>query len=103
MFHLVKHGKIVFTDSGGLQKEAFWLHTPCLTFRDRTEWVETVELEANVLVGNDKDLIVQRARECLVVKDRKAKLKGLPNPFGDGNASRKIVEILEKFSRQIKR
>jgi len=95
MLHLVKQAKIVFTDSGGLQKEAFWLHTPCMTLRDRTEWVETVELEANVLVGNNKNLIVRRARECLTVKDLKARLKGLPNPFGDGHASRKIVQIVE--------
>lgn len=98
MLHLVKQAKIVFTDSGGLQKEAFWLHTPCLTFRDRTEWVETVELGANVLVGNDEDTIIQKARECFLAQDLKEKLQRLPNPFGDGNASRKIVEILERFS-----
>ncbi len=49
MLHLVKHAKIVFTDSGGLQKEAFWLHTPCVTIRETTEWVETVQLGANML------------------------------------------------------
>jgi len=98
MLHLVKLARIVFTDSGGLQKEAFWLHTPCLTFRDRTEWVETVKLGANVLVGSNKDLIVQKARECLIVEDLKVKLEKLPNPFGDGHASKKIVETLERSS-----
>jgi len=98
MLHLVKQAKVVFTDSGGLQKEAFWLHTPCLTFRDRTEWVETVELGANALVGSNRDLIVQKARECFLAEDLKAKLQGLPNPFGDGHASRKIVGTMERFS-----
>lgn len=98
MLHLVKLAKIVFTDSGGLQKEAFWLHTPCLTFRDRTEWVETVELGANVLVGSNRDLIVQKAKECLMVEDFKVKLEKLPNPFGDGYASKKIMETLERPS-----
>ena len=98
MLHLVKQAKIVFTDSGGLQKEAFWLHTPCLTFRDRSEWVETVELKANFLVGSNKDLIVQKAEECAFDENLKGKLQELPNPFGKGDASRKIVEILERFS-----
>jgi len=98
MLHLVKHAKIVFTDSGGLQKEAFWLHTPCLTFRERTEWVETVELGANALVGSDKNLIVQKAKEYLMAEEPKARLQALPNPFGDGHASRKIVRTLEGFS-----
>jgi len=95
MLQLVKEAKIVFTDSGGLQKEAFWLHTPCLTLRDRTEWIETVELGANVLVGSNRDLIVQKAKECFAAEDLKARLQELPNPFGDGHASKKIVEILE--------
>jgi len=97
MLHLVKQAKIVFTDSGGLQKEAFWLHTPCLTFRDRTEWVETVELGANVLVGSNRDLIIRKVKEYLSDENLKMKLQGLPNPFGEGHASRKIVEILERF------
>ena len=96
MLHLVKQAKTVFTDSGGLQKEAFWLHTPCLTFRDRTEWVETVGLGANVLVGSNRDLIVQKAKECFLDEDLKAILQELPNPFGDGRASKRIVGILER-------
>ena len=96
MLHLVKHAEIVLTDSGGLQKEAFWLHTPCLTFRDRTEWVETVELGANVLVGSNRDLIVQKAKECFLTRDLKEKLQELPNPFGDGDASTKILRILAR-------
>lgn len=99
MLHLIKHAKIVLTDSGGLQKEAFWLGTPCLTLRDKTEWVETVQLGANVLVGDNQNLIVRKAQEYLTNRDLKAKLEKLPNPFGDGDASKRIIEVLEKFNR----
>jgi UDP-N-acetylglucosamine 2-epimerase (non-hydrolysing) len=99
MLHLVKEAKIILTDSGGLQKEAFWLHTPCLTLRDRTEWVETVQLGANVLVGDNQNLIVRKAREYLTNRDLKAKLEKLPNPFGHGDASGRILEALEGFNK----
>lgn len=97
MLQLVRNAKMVFTDSGGLQKEAFWLHTFCVTFRERTEWVETVQLGANVLVGNDKEVIVRKVRECLAMKDLETKLKELLNPFGDGNASVNVVAALKEF------
>jgi UDP-N-acetylglucosamine 2-epimerase len=96
MLRLVKDSKMVFTDSGGLQKEAFWLHTMCITLRERTEWVETVELGANMLVGNNKNVIVRKARECLAVEGLRTKLKGLPNLFGEGNASPKIIDALRE-------
>jgi len=96
MLQLVENSKMVFTDSGGLQKEAFWLHTLCITLRERTEWVETVELGANMLVGNDKETIVRKVRECLAVEGLETKLKELPNPFGDGNASPKIIKALKE-------
>ena len=97
MLQLVKDSKMVFTDSGGLQKEAFWLRTLCVTLRERTEWVETVELGANVLVGNNKEIIVRKVRECLAMEGLETRLKELSNPFGDGNASVKIVEALKEF------
>jgi len=96
MLQLVKNAKMIFTDSGGLQKEAFWLHTFCVTLRERTEWVETVELGANVLVGSDRDRIVRKVRECLAMEGLETKLEELPNPFGDGDASVKIVEVLRE-------
>jgi len=91
MLQLTQHAKMVFTDSGGLQKEAFWLHTPCITLRDKTEWIETTLLGANVLVGGNQQRIVEAAREIIEKRDIKIKLKKLRNPFGDGRASQKIL------------
>lgn len=96
MLRLVKDAKMIFTDSGGLQKEAFWLHTFCITLREKTEWVETVQLGANILVGSDRERIVRKARECLAAKRLKKELKELPNPFGDGKASSKIIDAVKE-------
>ncbi|HUV45624.1 MAG TPA: UDP-N-acetylglucosamine 2-epimerase (non-hydrolyzing) [Dehalococcoidia bacterium] len=60
---LLSHAMKVLTDSGGIQKEAYILKVPCITLRDNTEWVETVEDGWNVLVGVDKERIVRMARE----------------------------------------
>jgi UDP-N-acetylglucosamine 2-epimerase (non-hydrolysing) len=96
MLSLIRNAKIVFTDSGGVQKEAFWLRTPCVTIRETTEWVETVRLGANAL-AKDEESIIQKAKDFLDAKDLKEKLKKLPNPFGDGQASAKIVDGLKRF------
>jgi len=96
MLRLVKDSRIVFTDSGGLQKEAFWLRTMCITLRERTEWVETVELGANMLVGNNKNMIVRKVRDCLAAEGSETRLAGLPKLFGEGDASSKIIEALRK-------
>lgn len=91
MLWLVKHAKLVFTDSGGLQKEAFWLGTPCMTLRDTTEWTETTRRGANILVGSNPKKIVAAARKIIRQRDIKSQLQKLKNPFGDGQASRKII------------
>jgi len=97
MLQLTKHARIVFTDSGGLQKEAFWLHTPCITLRNTTEWTETTELGANVLVGSNPQKIVEATRGIMETRDIKIKLERLKNPFGDGQASQKIVAHILKW------
>jgi UDP-N-acetylglucosamine 2-epimerase len=92
LFSMAK-SKVVLTDSGGMQKEAFFLRVPCVTMRDETEWVETVELGANRLAGADTDAIVRGATEAMqraVVTSEK--------PYGDGHAAEKIVACLERHA-----
>ncbi len=97
MLQLTRHAKLVFTDSGGLQKEAFWLHTPCITLREITEWTETTELGANVLAGSNPKKIVEAARKIMMMKDAKIKLEKSKNPFGNGKAAQKIVaDVLKR-------
>lgn len=77
----------VATDSGGVQKEAFYLDTPCVTMREETEWVETVECGWNVLVGANRQTI---ERELIAAEPPEEK----SSPYGDGNAADRIVELL---------
>ncbi|MEL6131896.1 MAG: UDP-N-acetylglucosamine 2-epimerase (non-hydrolyzing) [Bacteroidota bacterium] len=59
MMQLVHHARLALTDSGGLQKEAFFLNTPCITMRDETEWIETVQAGANIITSADPDRIME--------------------------------------------
>ena len=105
MLRLIKDAKAVLTDSGGIQKEAFILGTPCVTMRSRTEWVETIMLGGNVLVGADERLIVKEVMHAISNSDAiEKRLLSIPKPYGDGCASEKIVEDLKKryFSGELK-
>ncbi len=96
MLQLTKHSRMVLTDSGGLQKEAFWLHAPCITLRERTEWVETTASHANTLVGSNPEKISKAAARIMKAPKIKTKLKKIRNPFGDGHSSERILsEILK--------
>ena len=88
---LENNAKLVLTDSGGVQEEACVLGVPCVTLRDNTERPETVEVGSNVLAGTDSDRMV----EC--VKMMVLRENCWENPFGDGNAGRKIVEELRRI------
>jgi len=88
---LEKNAKKILTDSGGIQKEAYLLKIPCITLRDNTEWVETVEDEWNILVSTDKEKILDAVVNFVPSKKQN-------NHFGDGKASKKIRNILEEKS-----
>lgn len=90
MVALEQAAALVLTDSGGVQKEAFFYEVPCITMRDETEWVETVDAGWNRLVSADADRIVQAAEEAL--SGRVARHAAAP--YGDGHASEKIVAHL---------
>src|SRR3954462_10222368 len=83
---LARNARAILTDSGGVQKEAYLLGTPCITLRDRTEWVETVETGWNVLV----DLDAERAVAAL---DRRPP-ESRPPLYGDGRAGGRVVAAL---------
>ena len=90
MLLLTANARIIATDSGGLQREAFYLLTPCLTLREETEWSETVTTGWNYLVGADTAQIVERWHNFPAAP--------LPPPlFGDGTAAQRIVTILEEL------
>jgi UDP-N-acetylglucosamine 2-epimerase len=84
---LASNARVILTDSGGLQKEAYWYGVPCVTMRPSTEWVDTVELGANVLVDDDPDTIAAAARDARMPEH-------LPPLYGDGHASERIAEAL---------
>lgn len=97
MLSLLKNAKIVITDSGGLQKEAFWSKTPCITIRDRTEWVETVDCGVNFIT----DINPKKIRHTLKYIDAnysEIMKKFEFCPYGDGQASKRIVTILKENS-----
>ncbi|MFK7925755.1 MAG: non-hydrolyzing UDP-N-acetylglucosamine 2-epimerase [Bacteroidia bacterium] len=96
MMQLMSQARMALTDSGGLQKEAFFLNTPCVTMREETEWDDTINAGANVLTGADPALIRQ------AVKDWQSKLaEGRPDftaaaqaSFGDGHAADQIRDVI---------
>lgn len=89
MLILEQNARLILTDSGGMQKEAYFFGVPCITLRPETEWVETVEAGWNVVVGSDRSLIVEQARDLQPPGQLPRQL------FGDGNASKLIVQTLE--------
>lgn len=84
---LAREARVIVTDSGGLQKEAYWFGVPCVTPRPSTEWGDTVRLGANTLVDDDPEALAKAVRGARLPA-------GLPQLYGDGHASERIADAL---------
>lgn len=90
MLDLLQHCSMVMTDSGGLQKEAYFFCKPCLTLRTETEWTELVDLKCNKVVGTSRETIIAGWKEF-----KQAQQDFSPKPYGLGDAGQKIVQVLQ--------
>jgi len=91
MIQLEKNARVIATDSGGVQKEAYFYRVPCVTLRQETEWVETLQAGANRLAGADRERIESYVRDAIRTAD------DLPPPgdfYGTGDSARKIADLL---------
>ena len=94
MMVLEENARIIATDSGGVQREAYFMQKPCITLRDETEWTETVQVGWNKLVGVEVERIVSEWKTFTPPAEQ-------PPIFGDGKAGEKIAEILGKMTLSI--
>ena len=93
MIKLIGESEMILTDSGGLQKEAYFFKKPCITLREETEWVELVHSGCNVLTGSDKSKIVEGYQNFLKQEP------DFSNQFyGNGDAGEKIIQAIKEFS-----
>jgi UDP-N-acetylglucosamine 2-epimerase len=90
---LLSQARVVVTDSGVVQREAYWSGVPCVTLRSSTEWVETVSNQANTLVDDDPDAIAQAVRDARMPKRR-------PRLYGDGRAAPRVAQELARALRR---
>ena len=89
---LAAQARVILTDSGGLQKEAYWHGVPCVTLRPSTEWIDTVEVGANTLVDDDPGRLAAAVANARMPDDR-------PQLYGDGHAAERIAQALVRVPR----
>ena len=94
---LTSKSTLILTDSGGLQEEAITLNVPALTLRYNTERPETVAAGGNILVGSDKDLILENANRILNDEEFADGMKNAPNPYGMGDSAKVTVDAIEEY------
>ena len=92
LMKIMAESKLVMTDSGGLQKEAYWMGKPCVTFRENTEWVETLSAKANFLMPLSKKVSIEK-----IIKISKLKINPKSSLYGKGNASERISQIISRI------
>ena len=98
MLKLLRHARIALTDSGGLQKEALFLETPCVTLRDETEWPETIDAGGNILTGSNREKVLDAVNHWLLTDQSGPDIESKRSaPFGDGSAAEKIVDKILEF------
>jgi UDP-GlcNAc3NAcA epimerase len=90
---LASQARVILTDSGGVQKEAYWYAVPCVTLRENTEWVETVETGWNRLAGSDPEIIVRAAQDATRPAQH-------PPLYGDGHAADSIADLVCTMDRK---
>ncbi len=94
---LTSKSTLILTDSGGLQEEAITLNVPALTLRYNTERPETVAAGGNILVGSDKDLILENVNRILNDEEFADGMKNAPNPYGMGDSAKVTVDAIEEY------
>ena len=94
---LTSKSTLILTDSGGLQEEAITLNIPALTLRYNTERPETVTAGGNILVGSDKDAILENAQRILTDEEFADKMRNAPNPYGQGDSAKLTVDAIEDY------
>jgi UDP-N-acetylglucosamine 2-epimerase (non-hydrolysing)/UDP-GlcNAc3NAcA epimerase len=92
MLMLERHARMILTDSGGIQKEAYWLGVPCITLRDETEWEETVEVGWNTLAGANPSRILEAVKAFRPLEGSRKSL------YGEGRTANQCVQVLESYT-----
>ncbi len=100
---ILMNSDLCLTDSGGLQEECICLKIPTLTLRYVTDRPETIHAGGNKCIGFKKEDIIKETKRAIYDPEVNSKMKSAPNPYGDGNTSKKIIDIIEMFEGKMER